>query len=201
MVDSRPFDCHMWPSFIPFCPPSKPVPTWASSLQAVKRLPKCKVCCLSWVVSTGCGWLEIELQKKMMPSSRGAQLHLLVVQKPSRCSYGDVQMGGSGIPEQCTGESWDHPACSLRAEIPENYFQRTKIQLNIGPGAQKYINLQQLTCTLKALSCLWMPLDVENLWLDHLTGWICIAILAPTLGHCVAQANPSVSTVPQAVDT
>lgn len=34
-------------------------------------------------------------------------------------------------------------------------------------------------------------------------GWICIAILAPTLlgpEDCVAQANPSISTVPQAVD-
>lgn len=57
------------------------------------------------------------------------------------------------------------PSCmfSQSRDPRKLYFQRTKIQLNIGPAAQKYINLRQLTCTLKILSCLWMTLDVEDL--------------------------------------
>lgn len=39
------------------------------------------------------------------------------------------------------------PSCmfSQSRDPRKLYFQRTKIQLNIGPAAQKYINLQQLT--------------------------------------------------------
>lgn len=106
-------------------------------------------------------------------------MHLLVVQKSSRCSYGDVETGARdsrGVYMGVLGLS----CCSLRAGIPENcVFSMEKDSVKHRTSARRY--LQQLTRTLNVLSCLWIHLDVEMLSLDNLMGWICISVLAPTM--------------------
>lgn len=119
----------------------------------------------------------------MRSSSWGAQLHLLVVQKfPQRCLKWCWEFKRS-VP----GNSGDPPLCTSQTRDPQKalYLQWRKIQLDRAPATLKYVNREQQTCTLRVLPRLWMHPDAEIMWPENLMGWLCIAILSPTMdGLC-----------------